>query len=924
MNAHRPLSFPAFLLMILLPLTVLGGILSISGQEAEERENHRQQEHLESEIRRARFHAEPREFIIRTFRRLYRFLLAQRFSPVALEQAAGASHPFPVEAGVFSPTGKLVLPKSGGKGGRRVMQNLWECLLSGQVTIKQEKQFQALFGSSWDFGYFQRNQGSLMPTGRNSLDGLAIWQQGPASAGILLHAPRIPEPWFCLRAIFRHLSPIGLTAVHDPRRSRTLRCGRPWSNWQDHFRAAIRSPGMLIRADGKAFLARRSPEGFWFFAGRIDTGTGPFFSGWWVLFAFPGFGLLLGIQWWRASGGDPLGRLSVSARILTMALTAGVIPLVLLLGLANRYVQIKRETLERQWHEHHIDFLRSLDSRYHHQEFIVLREARRLSRMDWGKLQGKDFLEPFERGMRRSRIARAETRDLSGNVLASSDPGSLFDQLLSIFSRQVLRRYIQAPIPQPTDPAEILAIKIIMSTRLGSSGMFDRPDELSVLGVSGRGGHWYWDVRQPPTRDSWAFFSVNNHTRSNRDFFLAALEREKAAVFLSDSWTWYPKNPPRDTLRILAYKAISEGKPSRLRISGHHTEYLATAYPSTAIIGACYLTLSDLAPVFSEVNRFRRGVGLALLITLFLVIVFARVLSQFLLMPIQEVSRGINALTHKDFRCSVPELGHNELGFLGASINEMLGELREVTMGSTFQKSLINLQPDNIPGYQVSLFYQPAGDLGGDYCDLLPLPNGGFLIITGDVTGHGIASAMLTAMAKAICFAASREGAGLATLFNRLNVFILQTLKKSRLMPAVAGILDPRHHTFEWLCGGHPYPLYRTQTGRVDFLKMPQNPLGARKKTVWEPRVQPMAPGDCIMFYTDGITERINPDNEMFGFDRLIEVFSATAPYSPHGTTGIVLEELESFARGTTPDDDITLVLIKRLASDESGNGEPG
>ncbi len=216
--------------------------------------------------------------------------------------------------------------------------------------------------------------------------------------------------------------------------------------------------------------------------------------------------------------------------------------------------------------------------------------------------------------------------------------------------------------------------------------------------------------------------------------------------------------------------------------------------------------------------------------------------------------------------------------------------------------------------------YEPASRCGGDWWSVHELPGERVLVLIGDVTGHGIAAAMVTAAAKGCYDVAQRlMGADLdvVRLLDLLDGSVRRAGGDQFYMTCFATLLDPSHGEVTYANAGHvvPYLCRPRSDGRIelDALVARGNPLGAADRTEYQAITREIASGDIVVWYTDGIVECTNPQRKQFGdrrMQRLLRKISGEGASVQMIRNGLVRAAV-AFQEGQPPDDDITLVVGK-------------
>ncbi|WP_437569998.1 PP2C family protein-serine/threonine phosphatase [Sorangium sp. So ce542] len=211
--------------------------------------------------------------------------------------------------------------------------------------------------------------------------------------------------------------------------------------------------------------------------------------------------------------------------------------------------------------------------------------------------------------------------------------------------------------------------------------------------------------------------------------------------------------------------------------------------------------------------------------------------------------------------------------------------------------------------------FQPAAECGGDWWTFHDLPDGKLLTVIGDVTGHGISSAIITGAAKAACDVArtfGREELSAAQLLRLMNCSIFEAGKQRYLMTCAACIFDPEARTLTLANAGHPFP-YLVRNNTVRQLAAQGSPLGAASSAEYASSTVHLEGGDALLWFTDGVTECENASSEQFTEKRLRALFQSVATYAPEEARDAIVAAVSRFRGERSLDDDMTLVVARVL-----------
>jgi len=221
--------------------------------------------------------------------------------------------------------------------------------------------------------------------------------------------------------------------------------------------------------------------------------------------------------------------------------------------------------------------------------------------------------------------------------------------------------------------------------------------------------------------------------------------------------------------------------------------------------------------------------------------------------------------------------------------------------------------PEEVPtleGWQISPYYQPAREVGGDFYDFLELEDGRLGMVVGDATGHGVPAALVMSttcgMLRAVALSVNSPGEVLKRVNDALSVRIPQNM----FVTCFYGVLEPSSGSFTYANAGHDLPYVR-RAGDAEELMARGMPLGLMPGMRYEEKEVVLEVGEAALFYSDGLVEAHNPEGEMFGFPRLRTLLAEHA--EGEALVDFLVEELYSFTgEGWEQEDDLTLVTLQR------------
>ncbi len=235
---------------------------------------------------------------------------------------------------------------------------------------------------------------------------------------------------------------------------------------------------------------------------------------------------------------------------------------------------------------------------------------------------------------------------------------------------------------------------------------------------------------------------------------------------------------------------------------------------------------------------------------------------------------------------------------------------QEAHEASLIQQSLFPNSSPWMPGFSISGKCVPARSVAGDWYDYLALDKGRWGLVLADVSGKGMAAALLMSATRAILRSLVESDPGPSSVLSRLNRVLLTDFPSGRFVTMVYGVLDPARRTFAFGNAGHPWPLL-LQRGKAEFLENEAGlPLGVAEGLYPERTVE-LSKSSCLLLYSDGITEAVNQQQEEFGAERLREHLLSSQDL----TADHLLHGIRQFAGDRALPDDATVILINSTQS---------
>jgi len=233
------------------------------------------------------------------------------------------------------------------------------------------------------------------------------------------------------------------------------------------------------------------------------------------------------------------------------------------------------------------------------------------------------------------------------------------------------------------------------------------------------------------------------------------------------------------------------------------------------------------------------------------------------------------------------------------------------------QRVLLPQEAPVVPGFRISGTNLPARIISGDYYDYIGLGGTRHGIAIADVSGKGLSAGLLMAMCRSVLRSIAPTLQSPTEVLAAVNRQLYPDIREDMFISMTYGVLDAADGSLTLSRAGHdPALLFRKDSGKVELLRSPGLALGVDAGPVFErvtqnQRIELIA-GDCVLFYTDGVREAVDAEEEEFGMERMTEAFRLAAPMGAEAVVSRLQDELRQFTGEGPQMDDITLVAIER------------
>ncbi|ACF12694.1 protein serine/threonine phosphatase [Chloroherpeton thalassium ATCC 35110] len=258
-------------------------------------------------------------------------------------------------------------------------------------------------------------------------------------------------------------------------------------------------------------------------------------------------------------------------------------------------------------------------------------------------------------------------------------------------------------------------------------------------------------------------------------------------------------------------------------------------------------------------------------------------------------------------------------------IKQLIGKERleqQLEIAREIQSRLLPQEPLQVPGFDMAGISEPAYEVGGDYYDFFQLDDGDeisrFGIVIADVSGKGTSAAFYMAELKGIIQSLCKVYPDAPRdLLKKANETLSQSLGKNAYISLLYGVVDVKENTLSLVNAGH-CPAAAVMNKNPSYLKLQGLALGLDTGKIFNQvvskNIYPLADGDVIVFYTDGVVEAINHEGKQFGYDRLLKIVNQSREKNAKDITNDIFTAVNDFTKtGGAVRDDLTLVVVKKL-----------
>jgi serine phosphatase RsbU (regulator of sigma subunit) len=271
----------------------------------------------------------------------------------------------------------------------------------------------------------------------------------------------------------------------------------------------------------------------------------------------------------------------------------------------------------------------------------------------------------------------------------------------------------------------------------------------------------------------------------------------------------------------------------------------------------------------------------------------------------------------------IPLFIQNPLAFLGAVaikysglFKEYLVKLRmeeDLSVARDLQASMLPADCPEVEGYQIAASSTQAREVGGDFFDFIEIGEDKLGFVIGDVTGKSVSGALVMSLSRSVFRMISEGELRVGEIMIRANRQIKKDIKSGMFVALLYAILDTKDRILSLCSAGQTQPVHlSTRTGEASLVETEGDtfPLGILDESDYQETQIQLAPGDRVVFYTDGIVEAMNKKEEMFGFERLLDIVQIARSMDADSLLNEIIDQVNAFAGGVEQHDDLTVIVL--------------
>jgi serine phosphatase RsbU (regulator of sigma subunit) len=275
------------------------------------------------------------------------------------------------------------------------------------------------------------------------------------------------------------------------------------------------------------------------------------------------------------------------------------------------------------------------------------------------------------------------------------------------------------------------------------------------------------------------------------------------------------------------------------------------------------------------------------------------------------------------FPVIIPVFFQTPLAFAGAVgikyaglFKQYLVKLRmeeDLSVARDLQASMLPADCPKINGYEIAASSTPAREVGGDFFDFIEFGKNSTGLVIADVTGKSVSGALIMSSSRSVFRMISEEELSVGEIMIRANRRLKKDIKSGMFVALLYAILNAEDRTLKLCSAGQTQPIHlSSETGKTSLVETLGDtfPLGILDDADYQETRLNLSPGDKVVFYTDGIVEAMNKKEEIYGFQRLMDVVQEAGSMNADQLLQEIIEKVNTFTGGAAQHDDLTVIVL--------------
>ncbi|MBF0547510.1 MAG: SpoIIE family protein phosphatase [Candidatus Riflebacteria bacterium] len=624
---------------------------------------------------------------------------------------------------------------------------------------------------------------------------------------------------------------------------------------------------------------------------------------------------------------------SLKLKLLFLFCYTTIIPIILFVISAKNLMVEKNKNLEKELQVHHERILEEIDRKTFEYCSIIEEHAGKIGTECLGSDTQSNyiFIKAFQQFIRKFgpnlvMIFDAQGKEILNQMLFKKDIGlqaekylSFIGQFINIVVRQWLQNLNHSNF-QATESTRDLAQRTIIEGIAGDIfhfiSLFDiNAGRFFSFSFSNYSLHvlvYLAEDLEHKVRacflSLWVKKNLTRKFHELRKYFQN--KYPESYIFISDDLTEVKENPFYAYVDSVYWQNAAQSLSTHQKIQLEGKPNLLSITRSYTLFEKSLFIASPMAPIYEELNKMAiRLVGMALFLMCF-GLPAGILLSFHLLRPIKNLAKGIESMKKREFSSRLPILYNDEIGQLSITFNEMMEDMSELEIARNVQETFFPASPLKGNSWEIYGTSESASRIGGDYFDYFPLKDGRWLILIGDVSGHGVSAALVVGLVKAL-ITHPENTIDPSYLLKMLHTVILKTIGRHHCMTCFIGIFDPAEEILSASNAGHPFPIM-INSEETKSIEIIHPPLGLKNKIPFGTIHISLKEHPFVFFYTDGILEAQNKSGTPIGFANLKSALTSLMGRESVETIKSIKEWHKSETQGVTLADDATMMILQK------------